>query len=242
MKKLGVLLFFCWLEIQAAYSGIGKRKEVIKQEDTTSLQSKIAVGFYKTSADVEKRGATLLVSKKEQELIIPFLRYPRSFVWGEGGEMPMHDKIASKSGIVPITKIVSEFVPGQEKFYPSQVYIVDCIDQVDGALVQKYILHLICVVPWPCVLPLLAKIGTQKPQKNMRVDFVPARLGQEIKERMISREQVVEAVKKQFRDLCTRNCFEVLLKRKYPKDIVGEIGLFIGHSFKELPGLMLQKF
>ncbi len=61
MKKTSVLFFFCWLEIQAAYSGIGKRKEVIKQEDTTSLQPKIAFGFYKTSTDVEKRGATLLV-------------------------------------------------------------------------------------------------------------------------------------------------------------------------------------
>ncbi len=163
-------------------------------------------------------------------------------MWGGGGEIPIHDKIISKSGIVPITEMISGITRDQEKYYPSQVYIVDCVNQVDGALVQERISHLICIVPWPCVFPLLAKIGAQKPQKNIRVDFVPVCLGQEIKERTISLEQLVEQVKKQFRDLCTRSSIQILLQKKYPKDIVGEIGGFIGISFNELPALMMQKF
>lgn len=86
------------------------------------MQSKITVGFYKTSADVEKRGATLLVSKK-QELIVPLLRYQRFFVWGGGGEIPIHDKIASKSGIVPIAEMISGIAQDQKNII-HQKYIL----------------------------------------------------------------------------------------------------------------------
>lgn len=68
----------------------------------------------------------------------------------------------------------------------------------------------------------------------MRVDFVSI----EIREQTIFYEQIVETVKKQLKVLYTRSHIQILLK-KYPKDIVGKIGLFIGYSFNELPSLML---